>query len=341
MKSIALLGLMLMSCACLAQDLAEMVTQMKFEPSEHKLALEAAKAARDMKLPVIKQMISQRPDASTNFRAFLSFLSCSADSRHHDRTWATACLNGVAKDYPGSPAAEVSTAAAGAIQARVPGLSASDQELDSIKQLVAKVNMDGVPPELAVKLGSYLDSHRNDASIVPTVFGIADAIKGKGQERYALRLLDRLWKDHDAAKEDPMLAAIYAELLNLEGRPDEALAAVGLFDHKPVPDGALVRLEFSRTIALRDLHRMKEAQASLDRVQQVASRTNDQAMLGIAKDLRSPGHSMDQSLRHEVDIRPTESTRQRIPVIQYGFGALLCVAGCAIWISSKRKRFSR
>jgi hypothetical protein len=120
--------------------------------------------------------------------------------------------------------------------------------------------------------------------------------------------------------------AEWFDVLNLIGKPAEVLLHLSSTMGDAIPSTGQMRFAFARSIAFRDLHRMPESQKELDRAYTLAKRLNHTAMLEIIRDLRSPGHSMDESGKHiakEESIPKGKSIMPTIGTISVVLGVLL------------------
>jgi uncharacterized protein HemY len=204
--------------------------------------------------------------------------------------------------------------------------------LRKLQDLAGQASQEGVPGQLAVEISTFLQKHSADPDVVLPLMRVAETLESRSESGLPLRIYERLWKANPAARRNPVLAAEYADSLNLVGRHGEALEVVETAQSFVEKPSEQIRLEFSKALALRDLHRMNEAQRSLDKVLKLARLHGEEQMVAIVEDLRQPGHSMDQSLKHSEN-RPGPRPEQSTLALPMGLGAILL--GLGVWVVAK------
>jgi tetratricopeptide (TPR) repeat protein len=203
-----------------------------------------------------------------------------------------------------------------------------------IEASTLKFLADGTEPEIKNWLIEFGPTAGAKDLIVP-----AAALNGLGYHKLAARTLERLIAVNSIAAKDAIANATLADVYNILGKNETALATADRAAAFAISPAEKMHVEFARSIALRDLNRMAEAQGALDRVAKFAKQTDDDGMKFIVSDLRAEGHSMDFGVAGRMTAPANMEPRPPAPFppISVGLAALLFAGSVGLFFTTRRK----
>lgn len=262
--------------------------------------------------------VNRSSKLSQDSQAALIFVDGLINDAAGDQAGAKRCFEKVRRRYPASVA---SMLAKDWLSGKIKysprlrankGLSNSDIMLNA--EITKASGSTGSIANLAAMYSKVLDMvERNPDSeaIVSTVLGFAERLEAAGQIEEAYKLLKTLIKRNVFAANEPSVLIEHAFLANYAGDTELALSSIDRATKHKLSDRLEARATFAKAISMRDMHELDKAQALLSRAVTLAKRSNQEDLVRLASELRSPGHSLDPKAAH----RPLQSKASQIVLI--------------------------
>jgi tetratricopeptide (TPR) repeat protein len=183
---------------------------------------------------------------------------------------------------------------------------------------------------------AYVKSNPTSSEAVELALNYAEQLEALDHKTECHALLKHLVEKVPLAANDPAVLIEYAHMENLAQRPESALDAVEkALQHAPKPR-LQARALLAKAVSLRDMHKIEEAKATLEKARKLAQESGERDVVNIAKILTKPGHSLGPDAHNTPSAESSQNSfGSKIALMGTAFVGFVSVAG---FVLRQRKR---